>query len=766
MNAHTQLCNPISASAVHKIECNDGNGHIEYSRQNGCAVIGSFIVDTLQHNATSNLLAQAINTLKALNINSCKLAVHDDISSSEHNYNAFKNIMEDHGFQKDEDNLFSNDNLQESCIGSEYTESTIVFNLPYEFINELADESIEREPELHIYLTNSASSQVTRFKLPDTPTTRYTSRGVLSFSMRLKSQFIDSDTNVNFSLYSKIMNKHREFCKKRAGCANVPLESLITHRNKKQTIRLTFIVPVLPDIEKSKLILKIDPTSVVLNNATVRPHNINHNLNQQYADRLIHNYKEQTWNTFNRKFKPSWRCIRNIHAYEYVNECGNYPAQTFQMVEPPETVPDYWVNAIRVCLKRDNHRYTIDQFANMPDTPENNNYAARIMAECCTLYSNYCKYITDKVETGNRNDVRFGHAPQTLEKSMDSFEGVRPTNAADCEDFGVEMLVESCEIEDLALHMHTSLHTLKHATSDHKAVQKIINARNNYYAFATLSGVSSATVNGDYGKLEKMGAHEYVTLIPKAYFYDCMRRCYGAEGHPLIYPEDAQRGRDLDVLVCEGTGLLRPDGKGSESPVQQRARDLVEDYGVSNTEVIDAFDGLRRMYYFDKNVGSEFYKINISMFTNEFFLRGYRCGEFTWIYGNNKNGTYGVDFIDVTSKSTKPALFVQPEMSPPLYNYIKEKLRDLHPIIPLQPPKKTSALYLDPYAAQLVIPREKDMRYTNVEYFARKGQLSKRRVEVLRTNAVKKGIAVDVIREPITETLTGYRLIFKVPIYK
>jgi hypothetical protein len=150
--------------------------------------------------------------------------------------------------------------------------------------------------------------------------------------------------------------------------------------------------------------------------------------------------------------------------------------------------------------------------------------------------------------------------------------------------------------------------------------------------------------------------------------------------------------RDAAVLVCEGTGMLWPEGTGELSVPRGTYQ---EEVILQSTEPLK---DLRKIFRYDSNHRSPFYQTVTTAFTNEFFklskkkdsgdaLRG--VGEFIMAYASPKTpagATYGVEFTDITKLSKRVCILAQPPMKPRLLDYLDRVQLDQHPIRELPVP--------------------------------------------------------------------------------
>ena len=764
----------------HEIKCKENNGYSVVHLNNDLSkgVISTFNIHNYNDHSAPYLLDQTLKKMKSIGLTQCECKIPIGSSIGD----AFSEILTNFGFMKTNQNndvaTFVHDNVKKinnDFIGDYLLGDggKITFNIYCKYFNQLAQFPEEKDPFIDVYLSQSVSNQVFRVPLKDITET------TLNFTFNTKSKNIISNCMVNIDCFAKIKNKHEEYCVNQAGSSFYPLSNLVDisnmkdKRNSSNVIPFVLRIPASPSIIKGRIDMVITPGCINLHDVQFSNYRIKHNLNETRGDQLMKQYVVSCSNSF-KIINPTWNVIKNIHAYEYVSRVRVLPAVMFHVFDIPESYEEYWTNALNICLEREG-LMTLSEFRNGKG---NAHYVAKKMMQCATLYVNYCKYITDKADKNDRSKSKYYNKLKVV--LMESFDGIRPRHdkgccCGDCEDFGKEEMVETFEFSNFGKMLKHSLKTMSgmHRAED-PALIRLGNIRRKYYIFAALGGVSSATINGDYANLDNMSAHEFDIAIPISYFYAMLNRGSDYAGpncnSTILKTEDMDVGLDLPILIGEGTGLLEPTG--TEKDVNPEMRSQIEgSYG-------SPFEGLRKMFYYDKYTGSRFYQTITTLFTNEFFHNGRsNCGEFIMAYSNptryrntnSKSGrinyTYGVRFTDITRKSENPCLIAQPEISSPLFNYMKNLQENEHPIQPIIPPVDTSTHVrkTDPVYKLKYTP-EKSFNYNSSNcykftWYARYDQMTANRIDMILKKAKYLNVKLDVHSEPVSgKFVGGYRI--------
>ncbi len=765
-------CSNYPQSAIVTVTCGERNGYASFYPSNSgtLANVVSFSVDIQKSHAVEHLLLQLLEYLR--NQKTFTGCVFEPSVTK-----AFDLILVRNGFaQRPSDDKYHLilSNRTPRCIGDGITtdqniespkslQPRLHFSFLCDFRGNFAEESEEQSPELHMFLSQNISSQVVKVPLVLNKEGNVT--GKLEFWYDLQSSDMPHTTKLNVACFTNIKNKHGEFCKNQAGNASVPVSDLFnicnllrsspSNSSRTKQIVLALQIPASSRIEKGKLHLTLDSESLRFENSSLTQ-TINHEITRQNFESQINGYIESVMSNYESRI-PLFKGIQNIHAFQYVSSVGTLPAMFYQHFNVPPSSESYWLNLLEIVLARDGVM-NLDQFSS-GDGGEK--YASRVLAEICAVYVNYCKYITDKVLTRNktacssRNGGRKQCASEVL---IESFDLVRPRNAGDCEDDGKEELIESFQLKFSF-----------YSESSHPALKRLHDIRNKYYAFSALGAVSSATINGDYEQ-QQFGAHEWVILLPKSWFYECISRWNSSS--PFAVTSDATIGTDLGVQIIEGTGMLRPDGEGKELFPMGR------EYLEGQPQGREAFKDLRRFFFYGPD-GSSFYKVVITLFTNEFLIDapGFpHVGEFVFETTNRTSKpVYGALFTDVIHKTNNVRIVPQKEVPSELFYHISTAQQDEYPILPFEPPLNFSKSVLpteEPYklVAHSLEKKSKNPNFGEsfvnppVEYFMRFEQATPQRIDNMLAVLDSIGGYCDVYREPVSGNVVGgWRLLIYIP---
>lgn len=742
------------------ITCGERNGNVAFYTFGGVAHVVSFNVDIQKTHATQHLLEQLFEYLLSLgNIIECvfepSLSEDFDILLKRNGCELLQSdglyhgrLSRSLGLKKYiSDDLGINDYHQER--------PRLHFNFDCRFQMNLGQEFEERSPTLHAYISQNASIQVVKFPLE--LDSNGIAQGTLQFWYDLYNKDVPHTTRWNLAFFTEIRNKHGEFCVNQAGNASIPLAKLLGICSKlvsssansgtspSKNIVFSLQVPASPQVEKGKIFMILKQDSVRLENALMSQQ-ILHEISPQNFNNEVNKYISSVVDTY-KSIPPLYDGIRNIHAFTYVGPMGTLPATFYQRFKVPPCSESYWLNALEIVLARDG----LMDLQRFSAGEGGEKYASRMLAEVCALYVNYCKYITDKVlKTSPPGRSR---AKRSADEQIESFDLVRPRNAGDCEDDAKEIQIESFQLK-LSFYEPDA----------HPALKRLHDIRNKYYAFSALGAVSSATINGDYGE-QQFGAHEWLVFVPKDWFMKCVERA--TPSSPFVLKEDEGVGSDLEVMVVEGTGMLRPDGEGQE--MFPKGRDYIENIQEGRS----AFSNLRRIYFYNRVTGSNFYKVVITLYTNEFFLDQSslpHIGEFIVETTNQGKPAYGAPFIDFITKKDTVRISPQKAIPPELYYHISIAQEDEYPILPLDPPSNpskqvspTDALYpLVEYSSRA----RTESREWNlpVEYFMRFDQGTQERVSEILSVLESTGSYVDIHREPVSgDSVGGWRILVYLP---
>lgn len=689
-------------------------------------------------------------------------------------------------------------------------------NIEYEFENHLAPEPYEGQPRIHFFLSHlPGDGTYYRLDLFDhNGKSKNKEQGILSFDLPMFYAPTDLEmVNLNVHCYCNMLNDADKVCVNQAGCAQVTLATLLA-MDKDSELIMDLRIPMLKTVVKGILKLRLSSDHGEISIGSLRDNHHDYNLENHYimtsigknifnqtdeertryllqeGQQLVREYCNELAE-FYREAQPTYSSLLDIHTYHYDSALTRLPSASFYRAKCPPTSSEYWENLIRIALERIRSEYGEFGTGN-PEAPTFEEYSegglgtprlhATVLAICLTLYVNCCEYITDIVD-GNDRQKSSKHM-QRLMTLVESFDNITMREAGDCEDDSKESNIQAASLRRLRSEMGAYIADI---------VKQQANILDKFYIFGALSGVAAREINEDYDHA-KMSAHEHAILIPKRFFLQCLergsnisRKTSDLNSQILQYVQNDVRTNttanddELDVLICEGTGMLWPISHQKNNPslagdvetILQSAKPM-KDY--------------RKFFNFDLKQGSNFYKTISTLFTNDFFFASpltSGIGEFVMAYPNSSKPqgyTYGVDFKDIIRKTSKFVIIAAPAFSNDLVDYIDLLQRDEHPFRQLPEPHITTEenvdfhqtlirKHLDPFLRHENKPFSKliysTTRFLNYRQFDDEhlSHLANSLRNVARTTHHK--VQIDVFNEPITMDETREHLVgvFRFVIY-
>lgn len=429
------------------------------------------------------------------------------------------------------------------------------FTVMYE--NGLAESNIEREPRLHIYLSNTLSRNVKNIDLYAKDEIRgYRKVNYIMNDVVFRAECIQNRIPyracMNFEVFSDVYASGEGWCGNQAGECSLRMTEIMSNlRNHgKFEKRIPLMVPTAVENKnkgyltikfvrgdsisgRNGMKLEFEEPDLELEDIMSDENKVN-KLIQEEIKRVYQTHKEM---------KPSVSGIDRIHAYKYDIMKGSLPAYMFHFIYTSSTNESFYLNLANIVLRR--------YYMKEKDLMESNDddLIGRITLEMMTVYANWCKYITDLIfAPGSR---RLG-----LEEITESFDilrsrGIRsnpwqrlrdPTDASDCEDFSREILMQLLELQK--------------GTWKSPLLRKLQDNCKYWLNFAVLAGVSGAKL-AEHVDTAEMGGHEYVIRLPKKHFFDMLR--HWNPRHlllSLVSPGEQELGANLKLQVGEGTGLM------------------------------------------------------------------------------------------------------------------------------------------------------------------------------------------------------------------
>ncbi len=650
----------------------------------------------------------------------------------------------------------NNDNNSNSSIGGsrqdyplisirhpshkQLTHPKMRLKIDIKYENLLSSKLVERSPRLHMFTSSDFCNILKVWELGEEPVTN---RYGLLFEGKLFINYIPNDLNLNFQVFTDVLNESDDWCGNQAGSCRIRFSDIlkVLDAGRVYSREHDLVVTAADDFLKGRLHVRIGPKDLFFSKKINRkdPRHQIHTLpplNDKYVKQRMMEFIGKKYKGF-QKIAPTWYAIRNIHAYVYKPPSSIVlPAAAFDIPFSRPADESFYLHLLTLILAR--YCQTYEWFLNEADDQQ----VGRVVTEMSTIYVNWCKYIPDLIYTskrkkggggssgGNITDRSLEAAKKSV-KYVESFDCVRsrglreeeeggeekkgvqnkqqqqqqqqlesdPTDASDCEDFAKESL--------------EFFHQIRTGLWKSPAMKRITDNCDYWYNFSVLGGVSNAKLDGHFEKLKKMNAHEYVIRIPKAQMWHWLKA--GAPHshlHKMISEKVKHKGLGLKVLVAEGTGLLYPDETNDPS---SELRDKL------TLRYPQLMKQLRKRYSYMRGKPGSFYKTCTTLFTSDFaidslpYLEFYLCenkesssssssggGEGGAKRRNGGGGgaskqqqqqkTYGVHFSDVSSQSDKVCIRPQAPLLKEDRRLVKHIMKDLYHPPPFKMPSDEQLL--------------------------------------------------------------------------
>lgn len=382
---------------------------------------------------------------------------------------------------------------------------------------------------------------------------------------------------------------------------------------------------------------------------------------------------------FESSMQDTWEGVQNVRAQMDISNVGveltkTYftPIEGFAIVNPLEINVDYFQNAFECSLRRRNLDPERD-YKHLDVA-----HKAEVMAELCTFAAQSFDYISDSVDTnnrqsGNRYDPHLKWSSEIFSDSGVMFSG-------DCEDGGKQIQV---------VHHHLA-NVLKIDPATHPHLSELQEYSRKYVLGLTLATVHGAKADDN---TEKIGAHMYALFIPKQQFKACLNN--NPLGRELLPRLPLADDTNLPTLFGEGTGRIRPLGTGPTptwSTVRNTARAAMRagEIGASANHPM-SYDplfnerryvsmnmrsngGLKMEIPHDIGAPSSFYLGNLMIVTNEFMQYGinvgaFICGKVDW---EKKTITRGASFVDLINQHDTVAFIPMQPLSDAVVEITRE----------------------------------------------------------------------------------------------
>lgn len=468
---------------------------------------------------------------------------------------------------------------------------------------------------------------------------------IRTFHFRVAKDHIPAYSLLNFDSYAIFTNSEGKPCINQSGYHNYSLSDLANDLGTRHKFKL-----VVPNSKQhyTKGILYLTVKSVSLPTVVKTPMKLYLQEETERTGRLTQEYVKRN-HSFYDSHPASSSSIQTVTVYTFQGRRKFTPGSLYDLFYIPVSHEEYYLKAMEIAAKR------VHPFSSFEEAWKVKKTRTPVIMRMLCLFVNYCTYITDIVKNG------------TVDELIESFDmNIRIRDAADCEDFTLEILIEVMEIKYNKNDFQSSI-MLK--------VRKILEQ---FIFCSTLCGVSRSSM-GLSTSLEhtKLSGHEAGVAIPKFVFFEALRRSQPDHAILQVYPsEEQERGKtEKHIYVLEGTGNLIPEPCTPSSQYCQ-IRSFFAPFASKYDDLVC------KEFFYDPNRADNFYKLMITLLTPEFF---YRCGLPNFEFLVCKNGKRGVllgELVNLES-NRNIAIFSAPEMSVDLFRAATRLNADNIPPTPL-----------------------------------------------------------------------------------
>jgi len=466
------------------------------------------------------------------------------------------------------------------------------------------------------------------------------------------------DATLNVDAYVHTYNTKGELCLSEAGCCSLYVKQIVELSEKEKNViivRKKMQVFNVTDVKLVKGVFLFKFFVGDLKNFAQKyfvsqpsPYDFMGAENKQLYVQTFRNYVTANYAVFaSSGTRPTWPFMRNIHSHFYAFRGLVVPGLAFVLLDGTNNSVAYYQNLLSLALRRYYKYVPLESDRKEMFEKADEQETAKIMVLMCTAFSNYCRYMTDKVHTVASKYQAYEKAAEKLEFLAEKEENheshfaaheilqkmpehVDQQQATHCNNLRYVKLIESFSVwmrmtktgdcEDMALEILRHLWDLsKLDFSSCSHLQKIQQVRKKYVPLQTLKGVTSAAITDFTKAKNQIGAHMDITLVPRYYMSKLMQNFNSAS--PL-FENDTENltgtENNLSVLVCEGTGTLFPDSTPDESMGAKM-------YLMQSSNGL--FSELKTMLHQPLTDNSSFYKTIQSALVHEYIAHGYGIGE-------------------------------------------------------------------------------------------------------------------------------------------
>lgn len=522
----------------------------------------------------------------------------------------------------------------------------------------LSGKTKDRPYRMFVYL--SQSFQVSEPFIFDTSEARGPQK--VSLSLKVRQSTIPEHTNINFDSYSLYTNDDGIVGVNQSGFASVRL-ALLVKSKRGRSLELRVPTSILKKV-KGRVNVQCKAVSLPFDVPDVKESDIL--AEQRKTVSIISAYIQEN-KSFYKKYPPVFSVLQYVTVFQYHCRTGVIPGSLFDMFRLPRSNEEFYVNIMRVSIQRLFPGVDISDVYSTWSTMEEPLKLRAAMA-AVTIYASTCTYSQDAID----NNVAGKKWSRSNIELIDSFDTLRHTQTADCEDKDQEILQEVAEIKYNRKDFQSALM---------REVRKLFKR---FIFFSTLCCVSKGSISFSDIAENKSGslvAHECAIAIPNYTFFEALKR--SDPEHTLLsaYSERTRGlGRNDRIYILEGTGNLDPLPR-EEDPQRKAVEKKVKKFSSGATSL------LFEQYFYTASATSNdsFYKLFVNLMTPEFFVhRGLPCVEFLLVGKHNKRGVFFSDLLDI-DKHLDVKIVETPRIPLITFNKSMRLVDDNFPQISLQP---------------------------------------------------------------------------------
>lgn len=311
----------------------------------------------------------------------------------------------------------------------------VSFTLDITYTPDLAQQTQEKDPQIHFYLSedNARGVAIVQNLDSDSPTTIKGQK----FEFNFIRSTISNSCMLNIDAYAQHRNERNVWCTNQAGYANCPL--LLLLKDGKVSLDLSVVNSSKSEASKGTIDLRVVEASqlLVLVGGGVVKVDPSSEIKKELAQHevVITKYVDS-----NRKlYKETPATISSTgNLTDFIDECrkGYVPGSMFDVFRPPKAKDEYFLNCLSLGVQRTlkssqpvdlSHYFLSGQMKLTSDL-----LTVSVMW-MLSIYVTNCAYIMDEVDHNKRRSGS-NWSKSNLEM-IESFGDAEPGDTGDCEDF-------------------------------------------------------------------------------------------------------------------------------------------------------------------------------------------------------------------------------------------------------------------------------------------------------------------------------------------